>query len=134
MSTKNTFFSMSINCQETAKYTIDNIINGSIEMLITLNDDNECCDLNPQLLLLTVLNIEKLKNLVAQKFNTPITHYMELKTDNEIGLIDSINTYLQGCIELLNLLMVGGNDNDKGLMLIMSLNFESIKDLIKGIK
>lgn len=134
MSTNNPYFKMSIPCTETLMFTVDTIIDGSIETLINLNDDDGDCELNPQLLLLTVLNIEKLKNLVNQLFNTVKIHYMVLECENRLAVRDGVDSYLQGVIELLNLLMIGGTDHDKRLMLILTLNFETIKDLIKGIK
>ena len=134
MSVNNPYFKMKIACSETAMYTVDTIIDGSIEVLIGLNDDDGECELNPQLLFLTVLNIEKLKNLVNQLFNTVKTHYMVLECENRLSVRDGIDAYLQGTIELLNMLMIGGTDHDKSLMFILTLNFESIKDLIKGMK
>ena len=134
MSTNNPYFKMSIPCTETLMFTVDTIIDGAIETLINLNDDDGDCELNPQLLLLTVLNIEKLKNLVNQLFNTVKIHYMVLECENRLAVRDGVDTYLNGVIELLNLLMIGGSEHDKNLMLILTLNFETIKDLIKGIK
>lgn len=134
MSAKNHYFVLSIDCVETAKFTVDTIVTGTIETLIGLNDDCGDCELNPQLLLLTVLNIEKLKNLLKQLFNTPETHYMKIVCNDRLAIVDAINAYLQGIIELFNLLMVGGTEHDKNLMFVLTLNFETIKDLIKGMK
>lgn len=134
MSVNNPYFKMKIACSETSMFTVDTIIDGAIETLIGLNDDDGECELNPQLLLLTVLNIEKLKNLVNQLFNTVKTHYMVLECENRLAVRDGVDAYLNGVIELLNLLMIGGTNHDKNLMFILTLNFETIKDLIKGVK
>lgn len=134
MSNKRNYFTLSINCTETAKFTVDTIINGSIETLIGLNDECDDCELNPQLMLLTVLNIEKLKNLLNQLFNSPATHYMKLECNDRLSMRDATDAYLNGIIELFNLLMVGGTDHDKQIIFTLSLNFESIKDLIQGMR
>lgn len=134
MSVNSSYFKLSIACVETAKFTVDTIITGSIETLIALNDDDVNCELNPQLLLLTVLNIEKLRNLLNQLFNDKFTHYMKIVPNDRLAVRDAVDAYLQGINELLNLLMIGGTDHDKTLMFLLMLNFESINDLIKGMK
>lgn len=134
MSTKNPYFTMTISCDKTSKLIIDKIIMGSIQTLMGCGSYSEDSDLNSHILFLITFNMEQLHNLINKLFDCDFNHYMELEVANRLDLRDAVDSYLQGCIDLLNLLFDGGKDNDQKLIHVLTLNFESIKDLIKGMK